>query len=134
MKLLKTNDKDKSKKQGEKITFKGPIIKHIILEVRRQWKYPLSAERNCQLRILYPVTMPFKNKNEIFLMCRQTKAEIIQHQKTHTKGNTEVYSSGRRKLIQDERLAFQEGMKSNKKCMSKWILAYKTIKMLSYGA
>lgn len=99
MKLLKTNDKYKSKKQGEKITFKGPIIKHIILEVRRQWKYPLSAERNCQLRILYPVTMPFKNKNEIFLMCRQTKAEIIQHQKTHTKGNTEVYSSGRRKLI-----------------------------------
>lgn len=82
----------------ERITSKGIIIKHKILKSEDNGNIYKVLEINCQLRILYPVTIPFKNKNEFFLMCRQTKAEIIYHQKTHTKGNTKAYSSGRKEI------------------------------------
>ena len=55
--------------------------------------------------------------------CRHTKAEIIHHQQAHTTGNVKRNTLGRNKMIPNENMDIQRGIKDvgSGEFMSKYI-------------
>lgn len=74
-----------------------PIGLRATVKARRHWNNTISymlSNNNCQLRMLYPAKLVFKNEElDIF---RQIK--YAPHKKNpHRKGNSKDYTSGKKK-------------------------------------
>lgn len=72
------------------------------VKARRHWHstvFYMLSDNNCQLRMLYPAKLVFKNEElDIF---RQIK--YVPHTKNpHRKGNSKDYTSGKKKWSQTE--------------------------------
>ena len=87
-----------------KVTYKiNPILLKAdlsaeTLQARREWQGILKVmkEKNLQPRLLYPARTPFKYEGEIKKLCRQAKAERIQHHQTSSPTNAKGSSLDRK--------------------------------------
>lgn len=64
--------------------------------------FKVLKQKHCQLRILYPVKMSFKNVGEIPF--RHVKAERIHHYPTYPKRNVRRSPSSRWQMTTDDSL------------------------------
>ena len=74
------------------------VMKVNNLQARREWQdiLKMMKEKNLQPRLLYPARTLFKYEGEIEKLCRQAKAERIQHHQTSSPTNAKGSSLDRK--------------------------------------
>ena len=73
----------------------------------RQHFWGAGRKKDCQLRILYPVKLPFKKQDQDIF--KWMKADRIHVKQMSTTKNGEGGSSGWRRMIPDKNSELQEG-------------------------